>query len=80
MSQLQKREIKYGTEFNIIVICERGSSNEVIFIIPYKYLKEQILPLATLYKGKYYYNISKYSYRFNWQYRIGMDGNKFQIK
>lgn len=79
LSQLQKREIKYGTEFNIIVICERGSSNEVIFIIPYKYLKEQILPLATLHEGKYYYNISK-SFRFNWQRRIGMDGNKFQIE
>jgi len=79
LSQLQKRERKYGTEFNIIVICEKGSSNEVIFIIPYKYLKEHILPLATLYEGKYYYNISK-SYRFNWQHRIGMDGNKFQIK
>jgi hypothetical protein len=73
--------MEYGTEFNIMVICEKGSSNEVIFIIPYKYLKEKILPRATLYDGKYYYNISKLlPYRFNWQHGIGMDGNKFQIK
>lgn len=79
LSQLQKKERKYGTKFNVVVICEKESSNEVIFIIPYKYLKEHILPLATQHKGKYYYNISG-SYRFNWQHGIDMDGNRFRVR
>ncbi len=78
-NQLQERERKYGTKFNVVVVCEKGSSNEVIFIIPYEYLKEHIFTLAAQHDGKYYYNISK-SYRFNWQHRIGMDGNKFRVK
>jgi hypothetical protein len=64
--------------FNIVAVCDSEAPTQVVFSIPYSYLKEHILRFAQLdAKGRYLFNINKKTYEFNWNRSIKMDGREF---
>ncbi|MGH7496329.1 MAG: hypothetical protein ACREOO_28590 [bacterium] len=66
--------------FNIIAVCDSGVPEQVVFSIPYAYLKAHILPYAYLEaNGRYLFNINKKTYEFNWSRNVKMDGKKFLV-
>jgi HKD family nuclease len=68
-------------QFNVVAIADYQTSQERVFVMPYAYLKENIIPYAHCdEKGRYIFEISKQSFRFNWHHSIGMDGNQFLAK
>lgn len=75
-SQLQKRLIKYGDNFKIVVICDRGEA-EVKFEIPYSDLKSYLQKATRDRKGRYLFEVNKTTLMFNWHHSIKMDGQKF---
>lgn len=64
----------------LIVICDSGVETERVFAIPYSYLRREVLPKADLYKGsRYYFNVNKINFEFNWQHGVRMNGTPFLI-
>ncbi len=67
--------------FNVVAVCDSLSPDQVVFSMPYSYLKENILPFAHLESdGRYLFNINKATYTFNWSRSVKMDGHKFLLK
>lgn len=67
--------------FNVIAVCNYQTPNQLVFSIPYAYLKDNILPFAHLEtNGRYLFNINKKSFKFNWNRNVKMDGQKFLLK
>jgi len=67
--------------FNVVVVCNYMTSDQVVFSIPYSFLQENILPFAHLEENRrYLFNIDKATYKFLWNRAIKMDGLKFLIK
>jgi HKD family nuclease len=68
-------------DFNIVVACNYQASNQIVFSIPYSYLKENILPFAHRENnGRYLFNVNKNTHLFLWNRGIKMDGQKFILK
>jgi HKD family nuclease len=68
-------------EFNVVVICDFDTAKQKIFVIPYNYLRDYIFPFAHYdERGRYLFEVSKHTYRFNWHHSIGMDGNQFLLE
>jgi HKD family nuclease len=64
--------------FNIVVVCDSGTSKEKVFVIPYSHLKDNILSKAHFDKrNRYLFEVNKQSLEFNWHYSIKMDGKLF---
>jgi hypothetical protein len=68
-------------DFNVVVVCNHGDRNELVFVIPYAYLRDNILPYAHReQRGRYLFEINKQTFRFNWHHSIGMDGKQFRLE
>ncbi len=68
-------------DFNVVVVCDYLSPSQIVFAIPYSYLKDNILAFAHLEPDKsYMFGVSKQSYKFNWHRSIKMDGRRFLVK
>ena len=66
---------------NVVAVCDNETNQEKVFVIPFSYLREYILPFAHCdYKGRYLFEINKQTSRFNWHHSIGMDGSQFLVK
>lgn len=77
-SQLKKYS-KNG-EFYIVVICDYQSASQKIIALPFKYFKENILPSAHKDdRGRYLFEVIKRNFRFNWHYKVSIDGKKFLV-
>lgn len=82
--QIYHNKIQYYAhrgDFNIVVVCDFGTSNQKVFVIPYGYLKDNILANAHLDEhNRYLFEVNKQSLKFNWHYSIKMDGKLFLRK
>lgn len=69
-------------KFNVVVVvCNYQAPNQIVFSIPYSYLRENILPFAHLEsKDRYLFNVNKNTHLFLWNRGIKMDGKIFLIK
>lgn len=77
--QLTKFSLK--GDFNVVVVCDYLSPSQIVFSIPYSYLKDNVLAFAHLEPDRsYMFGINKQSYKFNWHHSIKMDGRKFLVK
>lgn len=64
--------------FNLVVVGDAGTSNQKVFIIPYKHLQSEILPKVMIDdRGRILFNVSQNTYKFNWVPSIAMDGKEF---
>ena len=65
-------------DFSIVVVCDRRAPSEIIFRVPYSYLRDQILPKAKLETDKrYMFEVKKESYEFVFHPGIRFNGNRF---
>jgi hypothetical protein len=68
-------------DFSIVVVCDRGAPSEVVFRVPYAYLRDNILPKAKLELDKrYMFEVKKDSHEFVFHPGIRFKGNRFQAK
>ena len=68
-------------DFNIVVVCDSETSNQKVFVIPYSYLKDNILSNAHLdERNRYLFEVNKQFLKFNWHYSLKMDGKLFLRK
>ncbi len=75
-----KRKSRNG-EFNVVVVCNYQAPNQLVFSIPYSYLKENILGFAHLESNdRYLFNVHKKTHWFTWNRGIKMEGGKFLLK
>ena len=66
---------------NVVVVCDNETNQEKVFVMPFSYLREYILPSSYCDdKGRYLFEINKQTFRFNWRHGIGMDGSQFLVK
>jgi HKD family nuclease len=76
--QIHKHALK--GEFNLVVVCDFKAPSQKIFVIPYTYLKDQILSNAHIDEknsNRYLFEVNKRSLQFNWHYSVKMEGKLF---
>ncbi len=82
--QVYKDQLNYYSSrgpFNVVAVCNSLSTDQVVFSIPYSYLRDNILPFAHLEANdRYLFNINKTTLTFNWSRGVKMDGHKFILK
>ncbi len=77
-SELLRRSMRGS--FNVVTICNYQSADEIVFSIPYLFLKENILPFAHIERNRrYLFNINKVTYQFLWNRKVKMDGKQFLV-
>ena len=67
--------------FNVVVIVDFESPTERQFVIPYTYIRDQVLPNAgrDVEQNRYLFQVDKASFRFRWTGGFAFEGTQFLV-